>query len=82
MTDQRNKHGVQPGQVWKDNDTRVQPERQFEVLSVDLNYYPGGRAECRMLGKVKPGQKSIFWARLGRFNGTKRGYSLTKDAPK
>jgi len=72
-----NKFGVAVGQVWRDNDERLKPRRSFEILSVDLAYYPGGRAECRLLGEpTKVGQHMTFFARLARFNGNKRGYSL------
>jgi len=77
VNDKRNKFNVEAGQTWQDNDERVKPQRTFEVLSVDLDYYPGGRAECRLIGDpTKPGQRTTFFARLARFNGNKRGYSL------
>lgn len=75
----KNKHNVQVGQVWKDNDQRL-AQREFKITQVDLDYYPGGRARCRREGPVKKGQRLEFWARLDRFNGTKRGYSLVKNA--
>lgn len=79
--DPRNKHGVKAGQVWVDNDERVKPRRKFVVLEVDLDYYPGGRAKCRLTSRVKPGQRREFYARLSRFNGTRRGYSFEEKKP-
>lgn len=80
MNDARNKYGVEVGQVWRDNDERLQ--RSFKILSVDLDYYPGGRAECQLVeGLTKVGQRPVFFARLVRFNGNKRGYSLVSAAP-
>lgn len=76
----RNKHDVKVGQVWEANDERQRPQRrQFEVLDVDLNYYPGGRARCKLFVLTKKGQRECFYARLDRFNGTKRGYSLVAE---
>ena len=74
MSDKNNKHAVVVGQTWKDNDERT-GKRSFVILRVDLDYYPSGRAECKLLGRLKKGQREVFWARLNRFNGTKRGYS-------
>jgi len=70
-----NPYGVKVAQVWKDNDTRY-TNRVFQVLQVDPAYYPGGRAQCKLLGDVQKCQREVFHARLDRFNGTKRGYSL------
>ena len=70
----KNKHGVEIGQVWKDNDERI-GKRTFKITKIDLDYYPHGRAECQLLIDLKKGQREFFWARLSRFNGTKRGYT-------
>ncbi len=73
-----NKWGVRPGQVWKDNDPRLN-DRVFQVTNVDPDYYPGGRVDCSLVGVPKKGQRQVFSVRLDRFNGTLRGYSMVKD---
>jgi hypothetical protein len=74
---------VKVGQVWKDNDDRERPagapDRTFKIEKVEPEYYPHGRALCKLLIELQKGQRSTFWARLTRFNGNKRGYSLVKD---
>jgi hypothetical protein len=80
MSDGRNKHGVKQGQVWLDNDIRISQGRRFEVMEVDLDYYPHGRALCRLIGQLKHGQRPTFYARLDRFNGNQRGYSLVASS--
>jgi len=81
LPDPRNPNDVKVGQVWKDNDARL-AEREFEVVLLDLDYYPKGRVRCKLLGELKKGQRALFYVRLDRFNGTKRGYSMTKDVEK
>jgi len=76
LPDPRNPNDVKVGQVWKDNDARL-AEREFEVVLLDLDYYPKGRVQCKLLGELKKGQRALFFVRLDRFNGTKRGYSMT-----
>jgi hypothetical protein len=80
MSDGKNKFGVKVGQVWLDNDTRISEGRRFEVTEVDTDYYPHGRALCRLLGDLKHGQRPTFYARLDRFNGNMRGYSFVADS--
>ena len=78
MSESRNKFGVKVGQTWVDNDERVKPQRRFKVEEIDLDYYPAGRAKCLLLGELKKGQRPHFYARLDRFNGNRRGYSLVE----
>jgi len=70
---------VKVGQAWKDNDPRL-ARRVFEVLEIDMSYYPKGRAKCKLLSSMEKGQREIFYCRLDRFNGTKRGYSMVSEA--
>ena len=72
---QVNSFGVKVGQIWKDNDVRGRPGRRFRIVEVDEGYYPLGRARCEVLGKLSFGQRPEFFARLPRFNGTRRGYT-------
>ncbi len=80
----RNEFGVTAGQVWEDNDPRTMDEagkRTFKVLSVDPHHYGGGQARCELEGDKTAGRgHRVFSARLTRFNGTKRGYTLLHEA--
>ena len=80
MSNERNPLGVAPGQVWQDNDPRLEKERKFEIVSVDEGYYPKGRVHCKLLGEIGKGQREFFWLKLDRFNGTRRGYSKVESA--
>ena len=71
---ERNKYGVRVGQVWKDNDPRVN-NRLLRVVEVDLAL---GRAKCDLTTERKKGGKGFVHVRLSRFDGTKRGYSLVE----
>jgi len=62
---------VRVGQVWRDNDPRMQYQRDLTVLSIKGKY-----ATCRVGLRGKTTR-----VRLDRFKPTMTGYKLVKDAP-
>jgi len=76
----KNPHQVSKGQVWIDNDPRQTfGKRTFEVIEVEEDYGPHGRARCK-IKDPHPNQREYFYAKLSRFNGTKRGYSRVESS--
>lgn len=67
-----NPHGVKVGQVWKDNDKRM--NRTLKVTSIDRTHAYLQRVGARYAG----------WdarIRLDRFRPTSTGFVLVKDVP-
>lgn len=76
----KNPYSVKVGQVWRDNDPRSKG-REVEVLEIDGDHIPFGRAKCRNLNPPKRG-RAVVWIRLDRFNSSQRGYTLAKEKGK
>ena len=67
-----NKFGVKVGQIWQDNDPRMQmmkPVRTVEVLIVDDTHAVCQNSDSGRITRIK----------IGRFKANSTGYRLVKD---
>jgi hypothetical protein len=73
-----NPYGVQPGQVWRDWDSRNRRDehyRVFEVQAIDERY-----ATCKVLRRKHKQGPGIVKIKLDRFRPTGNGYKLACPA--
>jgi hypothetical protein len=67
-----NKHGVKPGQIWQDNDSRYR--RDTEIRKVEVLEVGETHATCKNYPSGK-----ITKIQLKRFKPNNTGYRLIKD---